>query len=324
MGAIESAARAAFKVFVNGIKKVRRKAGKLVFSSKDERRPSINPNRKEREAGFSVESKVLNSEELLPGYEAPMSERPFKGPVFIEMGQDPASINTKPRKIGNDILFLYDIDDTLYHPSNNLQEMERKFLVEKFLSLKEGSTPEMFEDQLNVALLYSALFYKYGNLSLEEYWEMISEFDYLQYLSPDMDLRNFLLSMKNVRKCCFTNGPRDRAENILTKIGILDCFEVVVCIGKYDKTFCCKPLSESYEFVTKVLGIESPGNVYFFDDSENNIIKAREIGWNGWLITRDCNILDVSSRLFQAICNDASSPHFQEVPPDISSKMALS
>lgn len=323
MRTIGNAAKAAFKVLSNGIKKVKHKAKKLVSGFNGKKEDTSGSAEKSEVISFPVRAGIRDSEDCLQGYKDLQGERPFKGPVFIEMGEDPDLINAEFRKVGKGVLFLYDIDDTLYHRSNNLQEMERRFLKEKYLSLKKEETPEMFEEQLSLSLLYSALFYNHVGISLEEYWKMLSEFDYLQYLSPDVNLRNFLLSMKNVKKCCFTNGPRDRAENILAKLGVLDCFEAVISIGKYDKTFCCKPLIESYEFVTKVLGIESPGNVYFFDDSEINIIKAREFGWNGKLITKDCNIIDVSSRVLQKINEDVHNLRFQKISAVPSNRMPL-
>ncbi|AFM98337.1 hypothetical protein EHEL_051280 [Encephalitozoon hellem ATCC 50504] len=320
MRTIRSVTKAAFKVLAHGIKKVKHKAKRLVSSTGVEKERTSNSVGKLEDALFSTETEIRNSEDYLPAHKGLQSERPFKGPVFVEMGQDPDLLNIGLRKIGKDILFLYDIDDTLYHRSNNLQEMEMEFLKKKYLSLKNDGE-DSFEEQLSQSCLYSSLFYNHVGISLEEYWEMMSEFDYLQYLSPDVKLRSFLLSMKNVRRCCFTNGPSDRAENILTKLGILDCFEVVISIGKYDKTFCCKPLEESYKFVAKVLGIECPGNVYFFDDSEKNISGAEKAGWNGVLITEDCNIIDVSSQVLQRIRKDVHGFHFQEVSGASPSKM---
>ncbi|ADM11569.1 uncharacterized protein Eint_051220 [Encephalitozoon intestinalis ATCC 50506] len=301
MRGIGNVVKAIFKVFSSGIKKAESKAKRLMSSSCDKGKIPTKLAKKSEKMSFPMEEEKQHLEDSLPSSKDFRDEKPFQSPVFIEMGQDLSLLDIKLKKIGSDTLFLYDIDDTLYHPSNNLQEMEKKFLMEKYISLKEGGTEEMFEEHLAISLLYSFLFYKYVGISLEEYWKMLSEFDYLQYLSPDPSLREFLLSMKNVRRCCFTNGPRDRAENILAKIGILDCFEVVICIGKYDTTFCCKPHYKSYEFVTKALGIEVPRNVYFFDDSNSNVVKAKEIGWNGELITKDCNIINVSSRILQAI-----------------------
>lgn len=238
------------------------------------------------------------------------------GPIFIEMGSDPDSIKHGLEKVGREVLFLYDIDDTLYHPSNDLQRKEREFLMEKYSSLSNGMELEAFDECLSTFYLYSSLFHNHGKIPLEEYWEMVSEFDYLQFLTPDPRLRDLLLSMKNIRRCCFTNGPRDRAENILTKLGLMDCFDVVICVGKYDKTFCCKPRDSAYEFVVKVLGIEAPGNVHFFDDAVINIDKAIEVGWNGWLMTENDNVIDVSSRVLQAIGVSVSPIHESLTKPE--------
>lgn len=308
------------KAFGSGLKKVKHRARKLVGVGNEERQPSAHV---EEKGSVDFPMDVSGPRGTESDYDVSLEGRPFKMPIFIEMGQAPEAAKEGVRKIGGDILFLYDIDDTLYHPSNNLQLLEREFIKEKYLSLKDGSTAEGFESDIAEAHLYSSLFYTQGLLSLEEYWEMLSEFDYLQYLSADERLRSFLLSLEGVRRCCFTNGPRDRAENILTKMGILDCFEVVICIGKNDKTFCYKPRTESYDFVTKVLGIETPGNVHFFDDSEANISKAREVGWNGWLMTGECNIIDVSLDALQAARANSPQLCLQEKMVDVSNRAVL-
>lgn len=279
----------------SGIGRVRRRLQKLFSSKAGSSRGFVKSSGVEfevLEGAGAVESRDLVDASLA-------LSMPFKGPVFIEMGQDPDAVGLELRKIGRDPLFLYDIDDTLYHPSNNLQRLERVFLTEKFMGLKNSQLS--FDECLQMVNLYSAAFHAHCNLSLEEYWEMLAEFDYLRHISANPMLREFLLSMEGVRRCCFTNGSKDRAESILTKMGLLDCFEAVVCIGKLDKSFCCKPLDNSYSFVSRVLGIEVPGNVHFFDDSERNISKSRELGWNGYLVTENDCIIDVSMRALEAV-----------------------
>jgi len=305
MGMVEKITHAARKVIRNGVKKLKKgtkfivrgwKGGISEFSDYGED--------EDCESKFEQHEDRVNHEmvhqDIAVNYEM-INARSFNRPVFIEMGQEATGAELGLKKMGNEVLFLYDIDDTLYHRSNGLLEKERMFLKQKYISLNEGATHDMFEKHMMMSYLYSHMFNEYGGISLEEYWVLLAEFDYLQYVSPDPSLRSFLLSMNSVRRCCFTNGPRDRAESILTKMGLLDCFEAVICIGKYDTTFCCKPRDVSYEFVTRVLGVDTPENVHLFDDSESNVAKAREMGWKGWHITGDDHIIDVSLNALRAV-----------------------
>lgn len=59
----------------------------------------------------------------------------------------------------------------------------------------------------------------------------------------------------------------------------------------------------SYHFVSKILGIEAPENVHFFDDSERNTSKSREMGWNGYLVAKDDDIIDMCMRALKTIQN---------------------
>lgn len=308
MGSIRKASSALFKAVKNGIGKMRYRIYGTQSENKDAK--GTRSVALEKEVGETVmfplvvetqpETCTATAESAMNsdlGEVYPLETiAPLRTPIFVEMGQNLSFCTTGIKKVGKDILFLYDIDDTLYHPSNKLQVNEKAFLAGKYASLQNDPNALSFEECMERVHLYSTCFYLYGKISLEAYWEMLSEFDYLQYLSPDPALREFLLSMDNIRRCCFTNGPRERAENILAKLGLLDCFEVVVCLAKYDTNFCSKPLPAAYEFVTEVLGIEVPGNVCFFDDAEENIVTSKEIGWNGYWITAKDNIIDLSIR----------------------------
>ncbi|KAM0672775.1 hypothetical protein CWI42_051770 [Ordospora colligata] len=308
MGVVGRITRAASKVIRNGVKKLKKGTRFIIKGRKGDVGECIYSGEYEECESKCGQQEVINDrvmhEDIPVEYEI-MNARSFSMPVFIEMGQEVNSLGLK--RIGGEVLFLYDIDDTLYHRSNGLQEEERMFLKQKYVSLKEGVTYDLFEKYMSMSYLYSHMFNEYGGISLEEYWKMLSEFDYLQYVSPDPSLRSFLLSMSNVRRCCFTNGPRDRAENILTKMGLLDCFEAVICIGKYDSTFCCKPKYVSYEFVMRVLGIDMPENIHFFDDSESNVNKAKEMGWNAWHINGEEHIIDVSLNALRAVHTSKNS-----------------
>lgn len=220
-----------------------------------------------------------------------LSDIPFKRPIFVEMGQDPGTIKLPIEPVGKRVAFVFDIDDTLYHPRDYLQAEEKKFLKRMYDTLTEDRDTPPFMDSLVRTHLYSRTFYEDCGMSLEEYWEMLDGFDYMQYVKPNQELREFLLSMdSSIRRFCFTNGPRDRAENILTGLGVIDCFEVVIHLGKYDTTFCCKPHDASYAFVASVLGIETPENIYFFDDTKLNTDKADVLGWNGYWTTPERHI----------------------------------
>ncbi|KAL5750288.1 hypothetical protein ACOSP7_024891 [Xanthoceras sorbifolium] len=134
---------------------------------------------------------------------------------------------------------LFDLDDTLYPLSSGLSVEVTKniqeYMLEK-LGIEESTVPE-----LCVSL------YKYYGTTMAGLRAIGYDFDYddfhslvhgrLPYniLKPDPLLRNLLLSLP-IRKVIFTNADETHAARVLSRLGLEDCFERIICFETLNST----------------------------------------------------------------------------------------
>jgi pyrimidine 5'-nucleotidase len=77
----------------------------------------------------------------------------------------------------------------------------------------------------------------------------------------------------------FTNSGIMHTTRALEILGVLPHVHMVVYAKYTDPEFVVKPHQEVYEGVENLLQTD-PSNLYFFDDSEENVRAAKERGWN--------------------------------------------
>ncbi|GMP85488.1 hypothetical protein CsSME_00038619 [Camellia sinensis var. sinensis] len=127
---------------------------------------------------------------------------------------------------------LFDLDDTLYPLSTGLAAGCCKnigdYMVEK-LGIDKNKIPEL-----------SDLLYKNYGTTMAGLRAIGYDFDYDDYhsfvhgrlpyenLKPDPVLRSLLLNLP-IRKVIFTNADRVHAAKVLSKLGLEDCFEGIIC-----------------------------------------------------------------------------------------------
>lgn len=127
---------------------------------------------------------------------------------------------------------LFDLDDTLYPLSSGLAASCGKniqdFMVEK-LGIDRSKIPAL-----------SNLLYKNYGTTMAGLRAIGYDFDYDEYhsfvhgrlpyenLKPDPVLRHLLLSLP-IRKVIFTNGDKVHAAKALSRLGLEDCFEGIIC-----------------------------------------------------------------------------------------------
>ncbi|KAF1877083.1 hypothetical protein Lal_00033639 [Lupinus albus] len=127
---------------------------------------------------------------------------------------------------------LFDLDDTLYPLSSGIAKAclqnIKDYMVEKLLI-----EPPKIDDLSN-------LLYKNYGTTMAGLRAIGYDFDYDEYhsfvhgrlpyqkLKPDPVLRNLLLSLP-YRKLIFTNGDKVHAAKALSRLGLEDCFDGIIC-----------------------------------------------------------------------------------------------
>lgn len=127
---------------------------------------------------------------------------------------------------------LFDMDDTLYPLSSGINLACRKNIQEYMLHhlhIEESLVPKMcldlYKEYGTTMAGLKALGYEFDNDEFHEY--VHGRLPY-EMLKPDPVLRNLLLSMPQ-RKIIFTNADKAHVAQVLSRLGLEDCFEGVIC-----------------------------------------------------------------------------------------------
>lgn len=183
---------------------------------------------------------------------------------------------------------LFDLDDTLYQLSSGINLACRKNIQEymlKHLHIEESLVPKMcldfYKEYGTTMAGLKAIGYKFDDDEFHEYVHGRLPYD---TLTPDPVLRNLLLSMPQ-RKIVFTNSDKTHTARVLSRLGLEDCFEGVICFETLNpKTTCnptskilCKPSVEAMEAAIRIANID-PSRTIFFDDSTRNIASGKAAG----------------------------------------------
>lgn len=127
---------------------------------------------------------------------------------------------------------LFDLDDTIYPVSVGFADEVLKNIKE-YMVKKLGIDAEKIHDLCN-------LLYKNYGTTMAGIRAIGYDFDYDEYhsfvhgrlpyenLKPDPVLRTLLLSLP-IRKVIFTNADMIHAAKVLSKLGLEDCFEGIIC-----------------------------------------------------------------------------------------------
>jgi putative hydrolase of the HAD superfamily len=173
----------------------------------------------------------------------------------------------------------FDLDDTLYPPSSGLWDAIRGRMNNYMQKFIDGPLEEI------VAIRQSYL-EQYGTTlrGLQAHYEVDAE-DYLayvhdlpleQYIQPDPQLRDLILSLPQ-RRWIFTNSDHNHARRVLKILGLEGCFEGVIDVTAID--FACKPDKIAYQRALEISGDDDPTQCVIFDDSIRNLAPAREMGF---------------------------------------------
>ncbi|GLT31749.1 hypothetical protein SLA2020_064600 [Shorea laevis] len=215
---------------------------------------------------------------------------------------------------------LFDMDDTLYPLSSGLNLACRKNIQEfmlQQLNIEESEVPriclDLYREYGTTMAGLKALGYEFDNDEFHAYVHGRLPYDTLK---PDPVLRNLLLSMPQ-RKIIFTNADKAHALAVLSRLGLEDGFEGIICFetlnpaleqadyidaiddnavlagaeeelldmtGSTDANsvssrsrILCKPAVEAIEAAIRIANVD-PKKTLFFDDSARNIASGKAAG----------------------------------------------
>ncbi|KAF5462310.1 hypothetical protein F2P56_018330 [Juglans regia] len=128
---------------------------------------------------------------------------------------------------------LFDMDDTLYPMSTGLNLACRKniegFMLQH-LHMEGAEVPrlclELYKEYGTTMAGLKALGYEFDNDEFHAY--VHGRLPY-EVLKPDPALRNLLLSLPQKRKIIFTNADKAHTAQVLSRLGLEDCFEGIIC-----------------------------------------------------------------------------------------------
>ncbi|CDO97465.1 unnamed protein product [Coffea canephora] len=187
---------------------------------------------------------------------------------------------------------LFDMDDTLYPLSAGLNLACRKNIEEfmlHHLGIEGTEVPKMCLDLYKECGTTMAglkdLGYEFDNDEFHAYVHGRLPYDALK---PDPILRNLLLSMPQ-RKIIFTNADKAHAAQVLSRLGLEDCFEGVICFETLNPPPPEAPSADhangtpdddndsAGETAIRIANVD-PNKTIFFDDSARNIASAKLAG----------------------------------------------
>lgn len=207
---------------------------------------------------------------------------------------------------------LFDIDDTLYPLSSGLSKVCTKnieeYMVQK-LGIEENKVPEMnhvlYENYGTTLAGLKAIGYDFDNDDFHRFVHGRLPYDVLK---PDHVLRSLLLSLP-IRKVIFSNADKVHVARVLSKLGLEDCFDLVICFETLNPTnkktsngnildlpsqhndnsrlpatpIICKPFENAFEQAFEKGNI-NPQRTLFFDDSIRNIQTGKRMGLHTVLV----------------------------------------
>ena len=169
---------------------------------------------------------------------------------------------------------LFDLDDTLYPSSSNMNAGINRRMIECVSDFFNCSIEEAKELKKKNIIHHSTTLEwmrSEGFTDIEGFLAKVHPENEADELPEQLGLREFLLSL-NIPKSILTNAPHEHADRVLKKLGIADLFECVTDIR--DGNFYGKPYENAYRAALKKVGADVE-NTLFLDD-----LQKYTDGWN--------------------------------------------
>ncbi|MCP4168238.1 MAG: pyrimidine 5'-nucleotidase [Chloroflexi bacterium] len=189
-------------------------------------------------------------------------------------------------------LLLFDLDNTLYRSESGIWECidERiQIYVAQALDLPiEQARVVQKRYWLDYGATIAGLMAEH-DVDPAPYMAYVHDLDARRYLQPNGELADVLAALPQ-RKAIFTNATAEHARNILSALGLLLYFDVLIGMDEVD--FVPKPQPESYQRCLQLLNVDAE-RCMFIEDSPKNLAPARAMGmWTALVGPRSDGLAD--------------------------------
>ena len=178
--------------------------------------------------------------------------------------------------------WIFDLDDTLYHPRHGVLDQIRA-RTREFLSSHLGM------QAADAVRVRSSYLEKYGTtlaglmqedgLQPDSFLEFVHDID-LSALNPDEELIAALTRLPG-RKVVFTNGPAVHASRVLSRLGLDAVFDTVFDIAAAG--YQPKPALVAFQRF-RTAHVFEPEEAAIFDDQTRNLVYPHQIGMSCVLV----------------------------------------
>jgi len=179
--------------------------------------------------------------------------------------------------------WIFDLDNTLYPASCRLFDQIDVKMAAFIMDLLKVNHAEA--RRLQKGFLYEhgttlrGLMMEYG-VQPAEFLSFVHDIDH-SAITANAELGSALKQLPG-RRFIFTNGTVKHAENVMAKIGILDCFEDIFDIEAAD--YLPKPHIDSYHAMLARHGIDGARSA-MFEDISRNLEPCHRLGMTTVLVT---------------------------------------
>ncbi|KAI6047407.1 pyrimidine 5-nucleotidase [Pisolithus marmoratus] len=182
------------------------------------------------------------------------------------------------------MVIWFDIDNTLYSASTKISQAMGQRIHAYFVSmgLDEDEASDLhfkYYTQYGLALRGLARHHDIDPLDFDRKCDGTLPLEEL--IQPNPKLRRLFedLDRTRVRIWALTNAYKNHANRVLTILNLHDQIEGVVFCDYENPNFTCKPEPEYYHNAMKEAGISDPSKCLFVDDSKQNVVAAKKLGW---------------------------------------------
>lgn len=179
---------------------------------------------------------------------------------------------------------FFDLDDTLYPPTARLWEAIRQrmsFYMVNRLRIPAEQVEALRQHYLeNYGTTLRGLQQDYP-VDTEDYLHYVHNLPLAEFIQPDPDLREMLLSLPQ-RRWIFTNADAAHARRVLQTLELENVFEGIIDVRAID--FSNKPDPQAYLRALQIAGEQIPAACIIFDDAPRNLAPARQLGFTTILV----------------------------------------